>query len=87
MRDIHAYVASDNETAADRLSDRFFDVFAQLASTPGIGPAMPELGDGDLRVFPVGSYAVFYRIATRSAHEQIEIVRVIHGARDFESLF
>lgn len=81
--EIRAHISQDNPIAASRMVDRFFDCFAQLASTPGIGRAMPHLGAGDLRVFPVGNYIAFYRRKPNT----IEVVRVIHGARDYESLF
>ncbi|TAE60722.1 MAG: type II toxin-antitoxin system RelE/ParE family toxin [Nostocales cyanobacterium] len=36
-----------------------------------------------LRSFPVGKYLLFYR----SVVDGIELVRVIHGARDIQNLF
>jgi toxin ParE1/3/4 len=36
-----------------------------------------------MRGFPVGNYVIFYR----DTSEHIEIVRVLHGARDIENLF
>lgn len=83
IAEIREYIAQDNATAADRVVDHFFDAFYQLASTPGIGRAMPKLGTGELRVFPVGNYVVFYRRKRKT----VEIARVLHGARDFEALF
>ena len=81
--EIRAHIARDNPVAAGRMVDRFFDSFVRLASTPGVGRAMPHLGAGDLRVFPVGNYIVFYRRKPNT----IEIVRVLHGARNYDSLF
>jgi len=49
---------------------------------------MPEMGRRreelamHLRSFPVGRYIIFYR----SMQEGIEIVRVLHGARDLPPL-
>ena len=37
----------------------------------------------DLRGFPFGRYVILYRVLT----EEVEIVTVIHGARDIENLF
>jgi len=37
----------------------------------------------ELRGFPVGNYLVFYRPAS----DGIEIIRVLHGARDIPELF
>jgi len=47
-----------------------------------MGRARPELGHG-LRSFVVGQYVVFYRPSTKG----IEIVRVLHGARDIGATF
>jgi toxin ParE1/3/4 len=61
--------------------------FERLASQPGLGtryaPEEPALAD--LRCFPISrfkKYLVFYRAAA----ERIEIVHVLHGARDIPSI-
>ena len=48
-----------------------------LASNPGMGRVRNELMEG-IRSFAVGRYVIFYR----SIPKGIEIVRVLHGARD-----
>jgi toxin ParE1/3/4 len=47
-----------------------------------IGRARPELF-ADLRSLPFGRYVIFYLPRKRG----IEVVRVLHGARDLKSLF
>jgi len=42
----------------------------------------PELLDG-LRSFPIGKYVIFYVPRSRG----IEVVRVLHGARDLKLFF
>ncbi len=42
----------------------------------------PELGEG-IRSFPSGNYVIFYR----TVEGGIEIMRVLHGARDIEKIF
>lgn len=76
------HVAQDNVAAADKLIDLFYEKFTLIASAPRIGRPCENLRPGLFRV-PVGSYVVFYRIA----QHHIEIARIIHGARDIESLF
>ena len=49
---------------------------------PLMGPARPELGR-DLRSFPVGDYLLIYR----PVKEGIELVRVVHGARNLRRIF
>ena len=49
---------------------------------PRVGRERPDLGEG-LRSFPVGNDVIFYRLLDGV----VEIVNVIHGSRDIESLF
>jgi toxin ParE1/3/4 len=86
--DIFRYYARE---AGLRVAERFFAqaeaTFTRLASMPGMGahydhdhPALAEL-----RYFPVSrfpKYIVFYRPAT----DGIQIVRVLHGARDIHGI-
>ena len=74
-----------------RVAQRFFGqveaTFARLAGMPGLGSRYghehPALAD--LRFFPVSrfkAHVVFYRPAAGG----IEIVRVLHGARDIDGV-
>jgi toxin ParE1/3/4 len=36
-----------------------------------------------VRIWSVGNYAIFFR----SAQDGIEVIRVVHGARDFDAIF
>ena len=80
--DIWTYIAQDNLGAADRLLDRLDSVCGLLADNPRMGPARPDLAQG-MRYFPAGNYLVLYREAPGG----VEIVRVVHGARDLPGLF
>ena len=80
--DIALYIARDDPSASDRFLDGFERTFQLLATTPDMGRARPELGQG-LRSFPVGRYVIFYR----SRHDGIDIVRVLSASRDIPSLF
>lgn len=79
---IWLHIASDNPTAADRLLKQFKDRFALLATQPLMGQTADYLPLG-VRSFSFGSYIIFYRPVAR----EIEISRVIHGARDVNSIF
>lgn len=52
------------------------------AAQPLLAQARPELGES-VRAFSVYQYVVF----SRPKHDGIEVIRVIHGARDVESVF
>jgi toxin ParE1/3/4 len=80
---IWVHIAEDNVRAADALVDTFDQKLTMLADSPGLGQLRPELAPA-LRSFPVGKYLLFYREAARG---KIELVRVIHGARDLPTLF
>jgi len=83
LADIREYIFRDNPDAADKLVASFFKTFHNLAANPRIGRIRPEFSGGDLRVFPVRNYVVFYRIRGN----EIEVARVIHGSRDIDSMF
>jgi toxin ParE1/3/4 len=49
---------------------------------PAMGRNRQELAPS-LRSFPVGKYVIYYR----SIEEGIQIIRVLHGARDIDEVF
>lgn len=53
------------------------DAMRRIAERPGIGRLREDLADEPLRFHPVWSYLVIYRPGS-----PVEIVRVLHGARD-----
>ena len=53
-----------------------------LAENPLLGRGRPEFGR-DIRSFPAGNCAIFYR----PTDDGVEIIRVIHGARDITTMF
>jgi toxin ParE1/3/4 len=55
--------------------------FQALARRPKMGRSRPELAP-ELRSFPVGQYVIFYLPLPKG----VDIVRVLHGARDIESI-
>lgn len=82
------YIAKENIAAALRFADAVRQTEELLAETPGIGApgnfARPELaGMRSHSVQGFRKYLIFY-IAGDSG---IEIVRVLHGARDLPALF
>jgi toxin ParE1/3/4 len=82
LLDIWVRIAADSPFHADRFLDLLDDKMRLLADAPGIGRPRAELSPG-LRSLPVGNYVIFYR----QVGIAIEIVRVLHGARDIEALF
>jgi toxin ParE1/3/4 len=82
IAEIWDFIAEDNESRADGFIDELNEKFALLAVRPLIGRERKELAD-NLRSFPIGRYIIFYTIL----REGIEVIRVLHGARDIETIF
>ena len=83
LRDIRTYVAEHGSArAAARWIGTLRERFQRLADTPGMGRPRDDLAPG-LRSLAVGEYLIFY-IVVRAG---IDIVHVLHGARDIERLF
>ncbi len=82
LLDIWLYIAQDNRAAADVLIDSIDNKCRILAEHPHMGRRRAELGS-DLHSFAEGRYVVFYRVRL----DGIEIVRVLHGARDIPRFF
>lgn len=82
LEQIWAYIAQDNVTAADRLTDQFHETFDLLASTPDLGIPQFQYRD-NLHCKPVAKrYLVFYE----PLDDGIRVLRVLHGARDWPQL-
>lgn len=75
-------IANDSRLAADRFLDTIAQRILQLATFPESGPRRPDIG-AEVRALTIGNYLVLYRITEK----HIEIVRVLHGARDVSALF
>lgn len=81
LADIWAYIAEDNVNHADKFAALIDSQFRALARQPHMGRSRPELAT-NLRSFPVGHYVIFYVPLPKG----VEIIRVLHGARDIESV-
>jgi toxin ParE1/3/4 len=81
MLAIWEYIAQDNIAAADRMIDRFTAAFERAAQFPEAGERH-EHPKGNFCIVVVSPYLIFYTIAG----DEIDIVRVLHGARRWEDL-
>ncbi len=76
------YIAEDSLEQADAWLDRLDEAFRLLATTPMMGRAREELSPG-LRSMPFGRYVIFYE----PINVGIDVVRVLHSARDIDAQF
>ena len=81
LAEIWAFIAQDSPKHADAFSTRVDRLFRTLAKQPSTGRSRSELLP-NLRSIPIGSYVIFYIARDRG----IEIVRVLHGSRDLNSI-
>jgi len=82
LEEIADFFLGDSASIARRLFDRIEAKCQTLAEMPGIGRSRNELAPG-LFSSLVGKYVIFYR----PDEEGVEIVRILHGARDLPGLF
>ena len=82
LDDIWLRVALDNPAAADRLIDRLIDRCQNLAAHPHLGTARPEIAP-EARMLIVDDYVALYRVNGAD----VEIIRIVHGARRLAGLF
>ncbi len=80
--EIWIYIAQDNPGAADRMLNDIEQRFHALADNPLMRRLRPDIAP-ELRYFVVDSYLILYR----TVQDGIQIVLVIHGARDLPHLF
>lgn len=82
LREIYDYIAErDLDTALD-FTTRIQLACDNLANMPEMGRAREELAKG-LRSLVVGRHTSFYRLTD----DGVEIVRILHGARDVLQIF
>ena len=76
------HIADDSLRAADRWVDQLDEKLQLLATQPLMGRARDELSAG-LRSFPFGRYVIFHMPIDGG----IDVVRVLHSARDVDAQF
>jgi toxin ParE1/3/4 len=85
LDEIWLYLAreSGSPAIATRVVNAITDAFGLLAKFPLMGRSRePDLG-GNRRSFPVNNDVIFYRAKSG----QVQILRVLHGSRDIQSVF
>ncbi len=82
LLEIWLHIAEDNIDSADRFLAAVDLKGRTLADFPEMGERCAHLGPS-LRLFTAGNYVIFYR----PIENGIQIIRVVSGARDLETLF
>ena len=83
LADIWRYIKKQSSAdMADHVESVFRDKFVFLAQTPGAGHHRRNLTAEEVKFFPVYSYLIVYRPATKP----LQIVAILHGRRDVEQV-
>jgi plasmid stabilization system protein ParE len=75
---IHDYVAQTSPEYARRIVDKLTRRSIQIAAFPFSGRMLPEFEINDARELIEGSYRIIYLVKV----DRIEVLAVMHGARD-----
>ena len=81
LEEIGDHIAEDSPANAQRFIERLTRKFVVLGRNPRIGRARRDLRP-DLRSFRYGAYLILYR----AVDDGVEIVRVVHAARNLDDL-
>jgi plasmid stabilization system protein ParE len=82
VRQIWIQIAEANIDAADQVIAEFQRAMNQLTEHPGMGHRRPDVKNPRYRFWTVYSYLIAYYPDT----SPLQIVRVIHGARDVKRI-
>jgi toxin ParE1/3/4 len=85
--ELATYIGRDSVTAADRSLDACEATFDFLAESPEIGGVYPTTNSRliGLRVFRVRDFPNHLALYVERSNS-VEIIRVVHGARDLEAV-
>jgi toxin ParE1/3/4 len=76
---IAAFIARDSVDRAALFVTRLFEAAERIASHPEAGRVIPELNSNDRREIYAGPYRLMYKVEGND----VWIVAVVHGARDW----
>lgn len=90
VADLHEItdISQDNDQAAAHVRDSVLDTADRIGLSPGIGirPKFSASRFAGIRFIPADTYPN-YLIFYREGVEEIEVLRVLHGARHLPPLF
>lgn len=82
INEIWDYIAEDSIFIADQVLNALEAALAKLAKNPGLGHWREELADNKHRFWLVHSYLIVYL----HSPNPITILRILHAARDIQSI-
>lgn len=82
LKDLLRYIEQDRPRSGRKFLARIRRKCRTLGENSGLGERRIDISTGEYRVAPLSSYVIVYRVV----ENRVEIVRVLHGARDWEKL-
>lgn len=85
LEEIVLYIAKDSKSNALKFRDKVIKNSNQLQAFPKLGLLVADknMGNRGFRMLVIDKYIMFYNIYS----EEISILRVLHGSRDYPQLF
>ena len=87
LQEIFDYLSDKNADAAYDTIDNIEKTILRLVQFPQSGSysKIKELRAKDIRMVPYNKYLIFYKV--NKIKEELQILRIIYGARDYSNLF
>jgi toxin ParE1/3/4 len=82
LDDIHDFIARDDPEQAVRFLLKILELLSLLANNPAMGSSRQDI-QKEMRAFPHDSYVIYYI----PDEVGVEIIRVLHSARDTAVIF
>ena len=82
LHGIWLYISWDSEDIADRVQAEFYAKFDSLSRHSGQGHRRTDYTKANVLFFPLYSYLIAYRPGS----DPLEILAVVHGARDVKKI-
>ncbi len=82
LKQIYDYIAKDSKYYATNVVEKIITKAENLNEFPEIGRVVPEIGDENVRELIIYSYRLIYEVVP----DNVQILAIIHGKRDFSSL-
>lgn len=83
LEEISDWIATDNPVRAESFADEIVERCLSLADNPARFPTAKNVAEFEIRKVSHGSYLIFYAIK----QDRVEILRIVHGSRDWASMF
>jgi len=82
LKQIYDYIAKDSKYYATNVVENIVSKAENLNEFPEIGRIVPEISDEKVRELFIYSYRLIYEVVIND----VQILAIIHGKRDFSSL-